>query len=638
MSWTYSSGKGRAAILVVILIGLAIGVAYLTGYRLSFFPSQSVAFNGSTSLQTVTYTGFCSKVPGSYNFPGYSFCPNGQPTPSTSTTSLGSSQSTFSLPIANLAGTGGSCASGQVWSQCAAAAAVLSSSSQSLSVGGGTGYPACQAPPGQIQPVTPCIDSNGNIQYGCPIGPGLPPCPASSLPPLSSITGSGFTLNGQILGGAFKLIGSDSTYCSISGESCSQSNSWSYTVANTTLTAYRFGFIMQISVSGDHIVAKTSCQVAISIYADQCTTQQVNSLNQVLNIINSNDLAKGQVVLSISVPSSYVASNLTRYGIIDGWVGQNGQCTIPSASSGPSCGNSGSGGCIVSLPYGGQAAITPCQGHAIIPNSLSGYSISSFPTPGTQFQISQSQLSQLNPNVQYTFQLTGLGPQYKAICGTSNCGASSVQDCLTAGGGTTAVGGNINANACFIQADYGITVQIPILFDVLGFAPCGRCISSGSSTTPTATTSGGGITVHVQDGILGLPVTSAQVGYASTSGGGGCSSAQQSTGTDPNGNVAFYGLPAGAYVVCASAGSGTVTLLFFVIGIVYQQQQANVGVSSGVNTPVTIVLQPSLGSAFTLIGTITFFALIILGAVVVIILVGFRGRSTAQFVSGVRKR
>jgi hypothetical protein len=200
------------------------------------------------------------------------------------------------------------------------------------------------------------------------------------------------------------------------------------------------------------------------------------------------------------------------------------------------------------------------------------------------------------------------------------------------------VGGNINANACFIQADYGITVQIPIIFDVLGFAPCGKCISSGSSGTTTATTSGGGITVHVQDGILGLPVTSAQVGYASASGGGGCTSAQQSTGTDPNGNVAFYGLPAGSYVVCASAGSGTVTLLFFVIGIVYQQQQANVGVSSGVNTPVTLVLQPSFASAFTLIGAVAFFLIIILAAVVLIILVGYRGRSTAQFVSGVRKR
>jgi hypothetical protein len=510
----------------------------------------------------------------------------------------------------------------------------------SISAGGSQGYPPCQAPPGQSQPVTPCIDSNGNLAYGCPIGPGLPSCPASSLPPppLSTLTGSGYTLNGQILGGAFKLIGSDSTYCSISGESCSQQSSWSYTVGNTTLTAYRFGFIMQISVSGDHIVARTSCQVAASFYTDQCTTQQVNSLNQVLSIVNQYDLAKGQVTLNISVPSSYVASNLTRYGIIDGWVGQNGQCTIPSASSGPSCGNSGTGGCITSLPYGGQAAVTPCQGHAIIPNSLSGYSLSSFPLSGTPFQIAQSQLNQLNPNVQYTFTVTGLGPQFKAICGTSNCSASSTQDCLTAGGGTTAVGGNINANACFIQADYGITVQIPIIFDVLGFAPCGKCISSGSSGTTTATTSGGGITVHVQDGILGLPVTSAQVGYASASGGGGCTSAQQSTGTDPNGNVAFYGLPAGSYVVCASAGSGTVTLLFFVIGIVYQQQQANVGVSSGSNTPVTLVLQPSFASAFTLIGAVAFFLIIILAAVVLIILVGYRGRSTAQFVSGVRKR
>jgi hypothetical protein len=640
MSWKYTSSRGRALMLVLILIALSVGVAYLTGFRLSFFPSQSVAFNGSTSLQTVTYTGFCQKTSGSYNFPGYSFCPSGQPTPSTSSTMLGSAQSTFSLPIANLAGTGGSCASGLVWSQCAAAASVLSSNTQTLSVGGSSQYPPCQAPPGQSQPVTPCIDSNGNLAYGCPIGPGLPPCPASSLPPppLSSVTGSGYTLNGQILGGAFKLIGSDSTYCLISGEACSQPSSWSYNLANQTLTAYRFGFIMQISVSGDHIVAKTSCQVAVSFYADQCTTQQVNSLNQVLNVVNSYDLAKGQVMLNISVPTSYVASNLTRYGIIDGWLGQNGQCTIPSASSGPSCGNSGTGGCIVSLPYGGQAAITPCQGHAIIPNSLSGYSISSFPLAGTQFQINQNQLSQLNPNVQYTFTITGLGPQYKALCGTSNCSASSVQDCLTAGGGTTAVGGNINANACFIQADYGITVQIPILFDVLGVAPCGKCIISGSTTTVTTTTSGGGITVHVQDGILGLPVTSAQVGFASTSGGGGCSSAQQSTGTDPNGNVAFYGLPAGSYVVCASAGSGTVTLLFFVIGIVYQQQQANVGVSSGVNTPVTIVLQPSLGSAFTLIGTVAFFVILILAAVVLIILVGYRGRSTGQFVSGVRKQ
>jgi hypothetical protein len=635
MSWNYTSSRGRAIILVIILVTLAIGVAYLTGYRLSPF-SQSVAYSGSTSLQTVNYVGFCSVASGSYNFPGYNFCSGATATSSTSPVSLGSPQSTFSLPIANLAGKGGSCASGQVWSQCAAAAVVLSSNSQSISVGGGSQYPPCQAAPGQQQPVAPCIDSNGNIQYGCAIGPGLPPCPASSLPPLSSVvSGSGYTLNGQILGGAFKLLGSDSTYCSISGESCSQSNSWSYQLANQTLTVYRFGFIIQLSISGDHIVAKTTCQVALSLYTDQCTTNQVNSLNQVLNIVNANDLAKGQVGLTISVPQQYVASNITRYGIIDGWIAQNGQCTIPSASSGPSCGNSGTGGCIVSLPYGGQAAITPCQGHAIIPNNLNGYTPTSFPVAGTQFQISQSQLSALNPNVQYTFTLTGVGPQFKALCGTSNCSASSTQDCLTAGGGTTAVGGNINANACFIQADYGITVQIPIIFDVLGLAPCGRCISSGSSTTTTTTTSGGGITVHVQDGLFGLPVNSAQVGYASASGGGGCTSAQQSTGTDANGNVAFYGLPAGSYVVCASAGSGTVTLIFFVIGIVYQQQQANVGVSTGVNTPVTIVLQPSLGSAFTLIGAMAFFVILILMGIVVIFVVRGGARS-ASFFTGLR--
>jgi hypothetical protein len=629
--WSWRGGSGRGKLLIiVIVIALVFGGAYSLGYRLSFLPGQSVAFNGNTSIQTVSYTGFCSVASGSYNYPGYNFCNGANLSPSTSTTSVGSSQNAFSLPVANLAGKGGSCASGQVWSQCGAAAAVLSSNSQSVTVGGNSQYPACQAPPGQQQPVTPCIDSNGNLAYGCPIGPGLPPCPASSIPPLSStVSGSGYTLNGQILGGAFKLVGGDTTFCSISGISCGQQNTWSYNLASLTLTAYRFGFIVQISVSGDHVVAKTTCQVAVSFYTDQCTTQMVNSLNQVLNVINQNDLAKGQVVLNISVPTSYVASNLTRYGIIDGFLGPNGQCTIPSASSGPSCGNSGTGGCIVSLPYGGQAAITPCQGGANIPSNVGGgYGISAFPVAGTQFQISQTQMQQLNPNVQYTFTITGLGPQYKALCGTANCSASSTQDCLTAGGGTTAVGGNINANACFIQADYGITIQIPIVFDVLGYAPCTKCITSGSTTTQNVTTSGGGITVHVQDGVLGLPVNSAQVGYASTSGGGGCSSSQQSTGTDANGNVAFYGLPAGSYVICASAGSGTVTLLFFTVGIVYQQQQANAGVSSGANTPVLLVLQPSLGSAFTLIGAIAFFVILILIALVVIVLVLGAGKAS----------